>query len=221
MAAICKKGKTFTNGCTTNDSNSKHTLFQDICYTWKKKKQVIILKQLETEIQSEKRKKRERTPLQQRPAANWQRDTGETFPLLRSNLVGPNSNRCTVHCTVEQRFLLATLTLDKSEEYNVAMTVVGGKSKSRCKLIPSLHLAALRCANAALVAVISSFLHFQCHTIGRDSVSFLPQYFYLYTYLCIVPVWFHHFHWPFRSFCILPGCVIRELCILLNKCWKN
>lgn len=124
--------------------------FQDICYIWKK--QVIILKQLRS---SRKDKKRERTPLQERPAGNWQRDTGETFPLLRSNLVGPNSNRCTVHCTVEQRFLLATLTLAKTEEYNVAMTVVGGKSKSRCKLIPSLHLAALRCANAALVAVIS------------------------------------------------------------------
>ena len=128
MAAICKKGKTFTTtflyGCTTDDSNSKNMPFQDICYIWKK--QVIILKQLRS---SRKDKKRERTPLQERPAGNWQRDTGETFPLLRSNLVGPNSNRCTVHCTVEQRFLLATLTLAKTEEYNVAMTVVGGKSK--------------------------------------------------------------------------------------------
>ena len=72
MAAICKKGKTFTTtflyGCTTDDSNSKNMPFQDICYIWKK--QVIILKQLRS---SRKDKKRERTPLQERPAANWQR----------------------------------------------------------------------------------------------------------------------------------------------------
>ena len=122
--------------------------FRDICYIWKK--QVIILKQLRS---SRKDKKRERTPLQERPAGNWQRDWWNISPS--SIKLGPNSNRCTVHCTVEQRFLLATLTLAKTEEYNVAMTVVGGKSKSRCKLIPSLHLAALRCANAALVAVNS------------------------------------------------------------------
>ena len=72
--------------------------------------------------------------------------------------------------TVEQqRFLLATLTLDIGKARVRGNGNVVAKKRCRCQKqmqsIPFLHLVALRCANAALCSCwleISLFLRFQC-----------------------------------------------------------
>ena len=69
-----------------------------------------------------------------------------------------------------------------------------------------------RCVMQLLVGNILLTFSMSSHFWSRFSI--ISSSNQLQQIFCIF-VSFHLFHWTFRLFCILPGCVIWELCILL------
>ena len=141
----------------------------------------ISLKSLKLKIYNEAKKenKEERRPLFRRGQLATDSERHSPSSIKLGAKLGPS-----LYCgTVEQqRFLLATLTLDIGKARVRGNGNVVAKKRCRCQKqmqwIPSLHLVALRCANAALCSCwleISHFFSFQCPLHFRSRFSIITS----------------------------------------------